>query len=148
MTATINTLTGIVIDGATYSVYGVFGETVATNVAATGEKRDFTRSEVADLITSGAATLVNVCQFCGSPDMQHIDLASCGSLDQCSACKSIRSDDIDGSIFDILFAEKGVPASDTVQSFDCNVRPKLGKAGSYTYRLRGMARGGVIFQWS
>lgn len=142
MSATINTTTGIKIDGTVYSVFGVFGDTIATNVAATGEKREFSQEEAQALIASGAAELVPVCEFCGSPEVVSFDLGAAGSMSQCRKCAGVVSDDIEGKFFDILFREKGVPTSETVQSFRCAVRGTVGH-----HRLRGLARGGVIVQW-
>lgn len=142
MSATINTTTGIKINGTVYSVFGVFGDEIGTHVAATGETRNFFRSEAYGLIDSGAAELVPVCEFCGSPDVVSFDLGAAGSMSQCRKCAGVVSDDIEGKFFDILFREKGTPTSDAEQSFRCAVRGTVGH-----HRMRGMARGGVIVQW-
>lgn len=142
MTATINTTTGIKINDTIYSVFGVFGDQIGTHVVATGETRNFFRSEAYGLIDSGAAELVPVCEFCGSPEVVSFDLGASGSMSQCRKCAGVVSEDMAGEIFDILFREKGTPTSNAEQSFRCMVR-----GTSTHHRMRGMARGGVIFQW-
>lgn len=137
--ATINTRTGIQVNGTIYSVFGVFGDTIATNVAATGEKRDFSRAEITDAtIASGFFTLVPVCEFCGSPDVKTFNLGPSGELCQCAACSGIWSDDIADDIATAMIGGRR-KVSDSIQSFHFNTR-----GGS---RLRGLMTGGVVTQW-
>lgn len=140
MTATINTNTGIVINGKTWSVFGVFGDQVG--VHADGISQNLRMDHIQENIASGLWSVVAVCEFCGSANIQTFDLHASGILCQCADCLGITSEGLDRGLFDTLFRTSGVPASDSVQSFRVMVRA----SGGYE-RMRGMARGGVIFQW-